>query len=63
MSVKRNKGYKKIATIKKASIHTYTREKLKKKKTYYFKIREYKKEAGKTTRGSFSPVKQVTIKK
>lgn len=63
MSTKKSKGYKKIAMVKKASVHTFTRAKLKKKKTYYFKVRAYKKMSGKTVKGNFSSVKKVKIKK
>lgn len=37
-SLKKNKGFKKVATIKKASIVKYVDKKVKKKKTYYYKV-------------------------
>ena len=36
---------------------------LKKGKTYYFRVRAYKKENGKKYYGSWSNVKKITIKK
>lgn len=36
--LKKNKGFKKVATIKKASIVKYVDKKVKKKKTYYYKL-------------------------
>ena len=61
-STKKNSGYKKVKTLKKNKAITYQTKKLKKKKTYYFKIRTYRKVAGKTYYGVFSNVKKVTIK-
>ena len=61
-STKKNTGYKKVKTIKKNKIVTYNTKTLKKKKTYYFKIRTYRKVAGKTYYGAFSSVKKVKIK-
>lgn len=61
-SVQKNSGYKKVMTIKKANSITCKTKTLKKKKTYYFKIRAYKKAAGKTYYGAFSSVKKIKIK-
>lgn len=62
MSKKKNSGYKKIATLKKAKKVTYTKKKLKKKKTYYFKVRTYKTVNGKKYCSTFSNVKKVKMK-
>ena len=62
MSKKKNSGYKKIATIKKAKKVTYTKKKLKKKKTYYFKVRTYKTVNGRKYYSTFSNVKKVKMK-
>lgn len=62
MSTKKNSGYKRVATIKKNKTVTYTKKSLKKGKTYYFKIRTYKK-VGKTTYyGSYSNVRKLKMK-
>lgn len=62
MSTKKKSGYKKVATIKKNKTVSYTKKSLKKGKTYYFKIRTYKK-VGKTTYyGSYSNVKKLKMK-
>lgn len=63
MSMKKNKGYKKIATIKKQSVITYTKPKLKKGKKYYFKIKVYTKVKGKNYYSGFSNIKSIKIKK
>lgn len=62
MSMKKSSGYKKIKTIKKAKTVTFTKSGLKKKKTYYFKVRTYRTVNGVTYYGSYSNVKQVKIK-
>ncbi len=62
MSTRKKTGYKKIVTIKKAKIVTYTKKKLKSKKTYYFRIRAYRKVGKKTYYGPYSKVKKVKIK-
>ena len=62
MSTKKSSGYKKIATVKSWKKITYTKKKLTKKKTYYFKLRAYKKAGGKVYRSSFSKVKKVKVK-
>ena len=62
MSTKKNSGYKKVATVKNGKKVTYTKKSLKGKKTYYFKIKAYKK-VGKTTyRSAYSAVKKVKVK-
>lgn len=62
-STKKKGKYKKIATIKKVSKATYTNKKLKKGKTYYYKVRAYKTQSGKKVYGTFSTIKKVKIKK
>ena len=42
---------------------TFTNKNLKKGKTYYYKIKAYKKVNGKKALGQFSAVKSVKIKK
>ncbi len=62
MSAKKASGFKRIATIKKAKTVTYTKKKLKSKKTMYFRVRAYRK-VGKTKYyGAFSAVKKKKIK-
>ena len=62
-SLKKNFRGAKTKTIKKAKVTKLTIKKLKKKKTYYFRIRTYKK-IGKTMyRSSWSNKKVVKIKK
>ncbi len=60
MSTKKGSGYKCVYTGKKLS---YTKSKLKKGKTYYFKVRTYKTLGGKKIYSSYSSVKKVKIKK
>ena len=62
MSTRKKAGYKKIKTITKGSTVSYTKIKLKKGKTYYFKIRAYKKVGSKKIYGSFSTVKQMKVR-
>lgn len=62
-STKKNKSFKKIKTLKKAGKVTYTNKKLKKGKTYYYKVRAYKVVSGKKVYGKFSTVKKIKIKK
>lgn len=62
MKTGRNGKYKLVKTLKKNSKVSYTTGKLKSKKTYYFKVRAYKKASGKTAYGKYSKVKKVTVK-
>lgn len=62
-STKKTSGFKKASTIKKYYTVSYTKKSLKKKKTYYFKIRSYKKIGTTTIRSAYSSVKSVKIKK
>ena len=62
-STKKNKGFKKIKTIKKGKTVKFVNKKLKKGKTYYYKIKAFKKVNGKKVKGKFTKVKKVKIKK
>ncbi len=56
---KKFKKAKKLQTVKKS----YTVKKLKKKKTYYVRVRAYRQVDGKTYYGLYSAVKKIKIKK
>ena len=59
----KNGTYKKIKTISKASTVSYTDSKsLKKGKTYFYKVRAYKKMSGKVYYSAFSTEKSIKIK-
>ncbi len=60
-STKKASGYKSAATLK-ANAKSTTVKKLTSKKTYYFKIRAYKKTAGGTIYSAWSTVKYVKVK-
>ena len=62
-ATKKNGKYKKIKTIKKASVVKFTDSKVKKGKTYYYKVRAYKTVKGNKANGKFSAVRKVKIKK
>lgn len=62
MSNSKTAGYKKIATIKKNKTVTYTKKGLKKKKTYYFKVRTYRKVGAKYYYGAYSNIKGLKLK-
>ena len=62
MSTKKTKGYKKIKTVTTASKVKYVKSGLKKKKTYYFKVRAFTKLNGKKIYGSYSAPKKVRVK-
>jgi len=62
-ATKKNGKYKKIRTIKKAFAVTFTDSKVKKGKTYYYKVRAYKTVKGNKANGKFSAVRKVKIKK
>ena len=59
-SLKKNKGFKKVATIKKASIVKYVDKKVKKKKTYYYKVCAFSKNGSRKV--SVANTKAVKIK-
>ncbi|MCI8559638.1 MAG: leucine-rich repeat protein [Dorea sp.] len=62
-STSKNGKYKKVKSISKAATTKYTDKKLKAKKTYYYKVRAYKKVSGKKVYGAFSAVKSAKTKK
>lgn len=62
-STKKRKGYKKVKTIKGGSKVSWTDKKVKGGKTYYYKIRAYRKIGGKKSVSGFSKVKRVKVKK
>lgn len=62
-STKKNRSFKKITTLKKAGKISYVNKKLKKGKTYYYKVRAYKVVSGKKVYGKFSTVKKIKINK
>lgn len=56
-STKKSSGYKRIKTIKKGSVVSFTNKKLKKGKKYYYKVRAYRTVNGKRVYGAYSAVK------
>lgn len=58
-SKKKRKGYKKVAAIQGKSATSYASQRLKSGKRYYFKVRAYRKTAGKKGYGTFSFPKSV----
>ena len=61
-STKSNSGYKCVATVKKTKTVSWTDKKAKKKKTYYYRIRAYKKSGKSTIYSKYSLVKRVKTK-
>ncbi|HCT91454.1 MAG TPA: hypothetical protein DF613_08770 [Lachnospiraceae bacterium] len=59
MSAGKNGKYKKVKTFTSNKALSYTKAGLNKNKTYYFKIRAYKKVGGKKINGAFSTPKSV----
>lgn len=62
-STNKNKNYKKIKTVAKNKTTSYSNTGLKKNKTYYYKIRSYKKSGKQNYYSSYSKVINVKIKK
>ena len=62
-STKKNGTYKAIKTITKGSTTKYKNKKLKKKKTYYYKVRAVKKSGNKKIYSAYSKTVSVKIKK
>lgn len=62
-STKKNKGFKKIATITKKSKCTYTDKKIKAGKKYYYKIIAYKKVNGTKVKSKYTKVQWAKAKK
>jgi len=60
-STSKNGTYSKISTLKGTSKRTYTDSKVKKGKTYYYKVRAYAKVNGKTVLGKFSSKVKITF--
>lgn len=58
-SMKKNSGFKTVATTSKTS---YTDKKVKKGKTYYYKVRTVKKVGGKAVYGNFTKPAAVKVK-
>ena len=58
-STKKSKGFKKVAAVKGAK---YTNKKLKSRKTYYYKVKAFKKISGVKIYSSYSKVKKVKVK-
>ena len=61
-AVKKSGKYSRVKTIKSGRTLTFKNTKLKKKKTYYYKIRAYKSVAGEKFYSSFSAVKYKKVK-
>lgn len=62
MSTKKNGKYKRVATVKNGKKIKYTKKKLKSGKTYYFKIRAYKKYNGRKVYSAYSTIKKIKVK-
>lgn len=62
-STKKDKDFKKIKTITKGSTVTYKDKSVKDGKTYYYKVRGYKKDGDKTQKAGFSPVQKIKVLK
>ncbi|MBQ7295780.1 MAG: fibronectin type III domain-containing protein [Clostridia bacterium] len=60
-SINKSSGYTKLTNVGTNKIK-YTASKLSSGKTYYFKVRAYKKVNGKTIFGTFSSVKSIKVK-
>lgn len=60
-STSKSKGYKKIKTVKKNKITSFTDTKLKKGKTYYYKVRAYKTVKKQKYYSGYSKIKAVKI--
>ena len=54
--------FKLVKTINKKTKVSYTASKLKKKKTYFFKVRAYKTVSGKKSYGAYSKTKSIALK-
>lgn len=62
-AAKKKGKYKKVKVITKGRTLKYTDRKLKKKKTYYYKVRAYRKVGGKKVYGVYSAVKRCRVRK
>ncbi|MBR1597899.1 MAG: hypothetical protein IJ661_03175 [Lachnospiraceae bacterium] len=61
-STKKNKGYKCVKTIKKAATKSWKDTGVKTGKTYYYKMRAYKKSGKKTIYSKYSSTKKIRVK-
>lgn len=61
-STKKNSGYKKIATVKNRYTTYYCDKKVKRKKTYYYKVRAYATADGKKLYSNYTSPKKVKTK-
>lgn len=61
-STKKNSGYKKIATVKNRYATSYIDKKVKRKKTYYYKVRAYATADGKKLYSNYTSPKKVRTK-
>ena len=59
-SMRKNGKY--VCVKKNLKAAKYTDKKLKKGKTYYYKVRAYKKVSGKTITGAYSAIRKVKVK-
>lgn len=59
-SMRKNGKY--VCVKKNLKAEKYTDKKLKKGKTYYYKVRAYKKVNGKTITGAYSAIRKVKVK-
>lgn len=62
MSTKKKSGYQKIKTLTSGKKVSYTKTKLKKKTTYYFKVRAFKKVGTQKIYGAFSAIRSIKMK-
>lgn len=62
-SLKKNKGYKAVKTVKGSKKKSWTVSKLKKGKQYYFKVRAYRTIKGKKVYGAYSAAVSCKVKK
>ena len=60
-SMKKNKGFKKIAVINKKTVVKYVDKKVKKKKTYYYRVKAFKKGADGKIYGKASKVVKIKL--
>lgn len=61
-STKKSGSYKKVKTLKKSSITSYTNKNLKSRKKYYYKVRAFKTVNGRKVYSSYSSVKSIRTK-
>lgn len=62
MSARKNSGYKKVAVFSKAYKVKYIRKQLEAGKTYYFKVRTYRKVSGRKLYSPYSNISKIQIK-